>query len=91
MGLRKYGRPRAHGRTPAPSRPRGRRRAGSWGVCPRGGVAAAGRLHRSALAGTQDAAFLASLVVGHQLSEEDAFGIALRLVGEIPRTTFRLG
>ena len=38
-----------------------------------------------------DASFLASLVVTHQLAEEDAFAIARRLVDDIPRTTFRLG
>lgn len=38
-----------------------------------------------------DASFLASLVVTHQLAEEDAFTIARRLVDDIPRTTFRLG
>lgn len=38
-----------------------------------------------------DASFLASLVVTHQLAEEDAFAIAHRLVDDIPRGTFRLG
>jgi glucuronate isomerase len=38
-----------------------------------------------------DASFLASLVVTHQLAEEDAFAIAQRLVDGIPRGTFRLG
>lgn len=38
-----------------------------------------------------DAAYLASLVVGHQLTEDDAFALATRLVDDIPRTTFRLG
>lgn len=38
-----------------------------------------------------DASFLASLVVTHQLAEEDAFAIARRLVDDIPRGTFRLG
>lgn len=38
-----------------------------------------------------DASFLASLVVTHRLSEEDAFVIAQRLVDDIPRSTFRLG
>jgi glucuronate isomerase len=38
-----------------------------------------------------DASFLASLVVTHQLGEEDAFAIARRLVDDIPRATFRLG
>lgn len=37
-----------------------------------------------------DAAFLASLVVSHQLTEEDAFATAARLVDDIPRSTFRL-
>ncbi|WP_426624776.1 glucuronate isomerase [Leifsonia sp. McL0607] len=38
-----------------------------------------------------DASFLASLVVTHQLAEEDAFAIAHQLVDDIPRGTFRLG
>jgi glucuronate isomerase len=38
-----------------------------------------------------DASFLASLVATHQLTEEDAFAIAGRLVSDIPRATFRLG
>jgi glucuronate isomerase len=38
-----------------------------------------------------DASFLSSLVATHQLSEEDAFTIAGRLVSDIPRATFRLG
>ncbi|WP_433862688.1 glucuronate isomerase [Streptomyces sp. L7] len=38
-----------------------------------------------------DASFLASLVVTHQLAEEDAFALAHRLVDGIPRATFRLG
>ena len=38
-----------------------------------------------------DASFLSSLVVSHQLTEEDAFTIAGRLVSDIPRATFRLG
>jgi len=38
-----------------------------------------------------DASFLASLVVTHQLAEEDAFTLARRLVDDIPRATFRLG
>lgn len=38
-----------------------------------------------------DASFLASLVTTHQISEEDAFAIAGRLVSDIPRATFRLG
>ncbi|HEY0249666.1 MAG TPA: glucuronate isomerase [Gryllotalpicola sp.] len=37
-----------------------------------------------------DAAFLASLVATHQLSEDDALGIAQRLVADIPIGTFRL-
>ncbi|MEN0083899.1 MAG: glucuronate isomerase [Leifsonia sp.] len=38
-----------------------------------------------------DTSFLASLVITHQLSEDDAFRIAQRLVDDIPRSTFRLG
>jgi glucuronate isomerase len=37
-----------------------------------------------------DAAYLAGLVVDHQLSEEEAHTIARALVSEIPRTAFRL-
>lgn len=37
-----------------------------------------------------DASYLSSLVVTHQLTEEDAFAIAHRLVDDIPRATFRL-
>jgi glucuronate isomerase len=37
-----------------------------------------------------DAAYLSSLVATHQLSEEDAFALAQRLVSDIPRATFRL-
>jgi glucuronate isomerase len=37
-----------------------------------------------------DAAYLAGLVVEHQLSETDATAIARALVSEIPRTAFRL-
>jgi len=37
-----------------------------------------------------DAAFLASLVVTHQLNEEDALGVARRLVDEQPRRVFKL-
>jgi glucuronate isomerase len=37
-----------------------------------------------------DAAYLASLVVTHQLSEDDAAGVARRLVGEQPRRVFKL-
>jgi glucuronate isomerase len=37
-----------------------------------------------------DAAYLSSLVATHQLSEEDAFTLAQRLVSDIPRATFRL-
>ncbi|GGF19608.1 glucuronate isomerase [Subtercola lobariae] len=37
-----------------------------------------------------DAAYLASLVSSHQVSEDNAVGIARRLVGEIPVSTFRL-
>lgn len=38
-----------------------------------------------------DAGYLASLVVTHQISEEDAFRVAHDLVDTIPRQTFRLG
>ncbi|WP_426595274.1 glucuronate isomerase [Cellulomonas sp. McL0617] len=38
-----------------------------------------------------DAAYLASLVATHQVSEDDALGVARRLVDDIPRATFRLG
>ena len=38
-----------------------------------------------------DASFLSSLVGSHQLTEDDAFTIAGRLVSDIPRATFRLG
>jgi glucuronate isomerase len=37
-----------------------------------------------------DAAYLASLVVTHQLSEDDAAGVARLLVGELPRRVFKL-
>lgn len=37
-----------------------------------------------------DAGYLASLVVTHQLTEEDALGVARRLVSDIPRGVFRL-
>ena len=37
-----------------------------------------------------DAAYLSSLVATHQLSEDDAFALAKRLVSDIPRATFRL-
>ncbi|MFC4242017.1 glucuronate isomerase [Gryllotalpicola reticulitermitis] len=37
-----------------------------------------------------DASFLASLVVTHQVSEDDALGIARRLVGDQPREVFKL-
>ena len=37
-----------------------------------------------------DAAYLASLVVSHQLSEEDAVRTARRIVSDIPRATFKL-
>jgi glucuronate isomerase len=37
-----------------------------------------------------DAGYLASLVVTHQLSEDDALGVARRFVDDIPRATFRL-
>ncbi|WP_285117527.1 hypothetical protein [Leifsonia sp. fls2-241-R2A-40a] len=38
-----------------------------------------------------DASFLAELVAGHRLMEEDAVAVARRLVDDIPRHTFRLG
>ena len=37
-----------------------------------------------------DAGYLASLVARHQLTEDDALGVARALVDTIPRTTFRL-
>ena len=37
-----------------------------------------------------DAGYLASLVATHQLGEDDALGIARRLVADIPRSAFRL-
>jgi glucuronate isomerase len=37
-----------------------------------------------------DAGYLASLVTTHQLSEDDALGVARRLVSDIPASTFRL-
>jgi glucuronate isomerase len=37
-----------------------------------------------------DAGYLASLVVTHQLDEDDALGVARRLVSDIPRGVFRL-
>jgi glucuronate isomerase len=37
-----------------------------------------------------DAAYLAGLVADHQLPEDEALAIAQALVGEIPRSTFRL-
>ncbi|GAA4158943.1 glucuronate isomerase [Gryllotalpicola daejeonensis] len=37
-----------------------------------------------------DAAFLANLVVTHQLTEDDALGVARRLVDEQPRRVFKL-
>lgn len=37
-----------------------------------------------------DASFLAHLVATHQLTEDDALGVARRLVADIPVTTFRL-
>jgi glucuronate isomerase len=37
-----------------------------------------------------DAAFLANLVVTHQLDEDDAIGVARRLVDEQPRSVFKL-
>jgi glucuronate isomerase len=38
-----------------------------------------------------DANYLAELVVNHQLTEDEAHAIARALVGEIPRSAFRLG
>ncbi|MEJ3403710.1 glucuronate isomerase [Rathayibacter sp. YIM 133350] len=38
-----------------------------------------------------DAAYLASLVATHQITEDDAVSLAHRLVDGIPRATFRLG
>ncbi len=38
-----------------------------------------------------DATYLATLVATHQVSEDDALGIARRLVADIPIETFRLG
>ena len=38
-----------------------------------------------------DAAFLSRLVASHQISEDDAVGVARRLVSQIPLNTFRLG
>ncbi|HAM25312.1 MAG TPA: glucuronate isomerase [Microbacteriaceae bacterium] len=38
-----------------------------------------------------DATYLASLVATHQISEDDAAGVARRLVADIPIQTFRLG
>jgi glucuronate isomerase len=37
-----------------------------------------------------DAGYLASLVATHQLTEDDALGVARRLVSDIPASTFRL-
>ncbi len=37
-----------------------------------------------------DASYLAELVIGHQLAEDEAHTIARALVGEIPRSVFRL-
>lgn len=45
---------------------------------------------RHDMARRADAAYLASLVVTHQLSEEDAVHTARRIVSDIPRATFKL-
>ncbi|MDP9735598.1 glucuronate isomerase [Curtobacterium sp. 260] len=45
---------------------------------------------RHDMARRADAAYLASLVVSHQLSEEDAVRAARRIVSDIPRATFKL-
>ncbi len=45
---------------------------------------------RHDMARRADAAYLASLVVTHQLSEEDAVRTAHRIVSDIPRATFKL-
>ncbi len=45
---------------------------------------------RHDMARRADAAYLASLVVSHQLSEEDAVRTARRIVSDIPRATFKL-
>jgi glucuronate isomerase len=38
-----------------------------------------------------DSVFLSRLVATHQISEDDAVGVARRLVADIPIETFRLG
>ena len=45
---------------------------------------------RHDMARRADAAYLASLVVTHQVSEEDAVRTARRIVSDIPRATFKL-
>ncbi|MCC8909106.1 glucuronate isomerase [Curtobacterium sp. GD1] len=45
---------------------------------------------RHDMARRADAAYLASLVVTHELSEEDAVRTARRIVSDIPRATFKL-
>lgn len=45
---------------------------------------------RHDMARRADAAYLASLVVTHQLSEEDAVRTARRIVSDIPKATFKL-
>lgn len=45
---------------------------------------------RHDMARRADAAYLASLVVTHQISEEDAVLMAHRIVSDIPRATFKL-
>lgn len=45
---------------------------------------------RHDMARRADAAYLASLVVTHQISEEDAVHTARRIVSDIPRATFKL-
>ncbi|ROP74487.1 glucuronate isomerase [Curtobacterium sp. PhB115] len=45
---------------------------------------------RHDMARRADAAYLASLVVTHELSEEDAVRTAKRIVSDIPRATFKL-
>ncbi len=45
---------------------------------------------RHDMARRADAAYLASLVVSHEMSEEDAVRTARRIVSDIPRATFKL-
>lgn len=45
---------------------------------------------RHDMARRADAAYLASLVVAHEISEEDAVRTAQRIVSDIPRATFKL-